>query len=162
MFAKLDSFIQNAEELVPLFSRHYDELSLMHGRFELAPNWTRYSELELFDQLLFITLREGDPRNPGPIRGYFSGILSTHLHYATCMALHPDMYFILPEWRGRSAGAFQLFRKVQKEAELRGVRHWQTATKNKSPEAARLMKALGFTPTDVVWGKWLNEPQERV
>ena len=145
------SFTMSLEHLEPLFAEHYEELSLHKGRFPLAPDYITYATLELEGRLVFMALkREGD------ILGYFSTIVKPGLHYHTCLTAHPDMFFIAKQHRGYGAGAFRLVRGMEKELRRIGVQYWQTTAKIGHRNGQRLLEASGFTPTDVVYGKWLT------
>ena len=107
------------EELQPLLPIHYAELSLHkdHG-FPLDPQYSEYLWKEAEGSVLYVTLRE-----KGKLIGYFVGFISPGLHYKTCLTLIMDIFYIVPEHRGKKGGV-TLFSAVRKEAERRGVKCW--------------------------------------
>lgn len=139
------------EELIPLLATHYDDLSLHKDQgFPLDPQYGKYLAREAAGEVLYVTLRED-----GKIVGYFVGFILPGLHYQTCLTLHADIFFVLPDRRGHWRGV-KLFRAVEKEARRRGVRLWQTGVKIHK-DASRLFKLLGFEPTEIIHYKWLGD-----
>lgn len=146
----IESFAAGLEELQQVLPRHYDELSLhkTHG-FALKPQYPIYLSNEAQGRLLYVTLR-----SEGKLAGYFIGFLAPDLHYQDCLSLRTDIFYVVPEYRGRKGGAL-LFQAVKKEARRRGAHYWGIVHKEHAKEhASQLFVAQGFTPEETFWVQW--------
>lgn len=137
------------DEVKPLFERHYDEISLHRGRFPLNPQYDEYARREAADGMLVVTLRSMDE-----LVGYAINFVTFGLHYADCLTLFPDIFYVAPEARGQMGGV-KLFRAVEAEARKIGVDLMMAGTKNHKDSSA-LFKRLGFGPIETIHAKWLD------
>lgn len=137
-------------EMQALFPRHWEELALDKESVPLAPNYVRYSDLEAAGCLSTVTVREN-----GVLRGYAVMLVTPGLHYRTCLEARMDMFWIMPEVRGR-IGALRLFRAVERELRRRGVRRVYLGSKLHK-DVGRLYTALGYHPVECWYSKMLED-----
>jgi len=86
-------------EVAAMLLKHWQEIALYQGDVPLEPDLERYRALEKAGALLCLSARD-DGR---PV-GYAAWILAYHLHYASCKTATNDVIYLLPEYRGRTAG----------------------------------------------------------
>lgn len=132
-----------------LFPRHYDELSLhkAHG-IPLSPKFDQVLRTEAEGRTALITMRDR-----GRIVAYWAEYIDTSMHYSTCLQATMDMFWIDPAYRS-GANALKLVRAVEDENRRRGVKLWFAGEKLHKP-VGRLFQAIGMTPTEQLWAKWL-------
>lgn len=151
--AQVESLTDGLAEIKPLLPRHYEELSLHKDRgVQLDPLYDRYLMKDAVGEVLYVTLRK-----QGELVGYFVGFIGPALHYASCVTLHSDIYYVVPEHRGDGGGAI-LFDAVRKEAKRRGARYWMSGDKEHAHlHADRLHMMMGFQKIENVFGLWLED-----
>lgn len=153
LIAEVSSLEKGLDEIKPLLPGHYEELSLHKDRgIELDPLYDRYLAAEKLGEVLYVTLRK-----EGQLVGYFVGLIGPALHYKSCVTLHSDIYYVVPEHRGDGGGMI-LFDAVRKEAKRRGARYWMSGDKEHAHiHADRLHKMMGFEKIENVFGLWLDD-----
>lgn len=147
--AQPEAFAPFLAEVRPLLSKHYEELSLHKGRFPLNPQYDEYLRRDGMGMVLCVTLRSA-----GELVGYFVGFVAPGLHYADCLTLTTDIFWLAPEHRGRRGGV-KLFRAVEAEAKRRGVKLIMGGSKNHK-DTSRLFGALGYEPVESWHAKWID------
>jgi hypothetical protein len=145
----IESFDSVYDEMYPLLEMHYDELSQHkeHG-FPLKPQANSYRARDASGQLLMCIAREN-----GAMIGYFVGVISSALHYETCLSCSPDIFYIVPEKR-KGGAALDMFTFVEKELRRRGVKMWTVGSKIKH-DVTKLFEYLDFSPFEIIYAKWL-------
>lgn len=132
------------------FDQHYDELSKHVGRYNWKCDFRKHFEAEAMGRFLTVTLRED-----GVVIGYFMGFIGPGNHYEHCLTLTMDLFFITPERRNVGAGAFKLFKKVEKTARARGVNLLLYGSKLHK-DSGRLFRAFGMAPIETWYSKFLE------
>lgn len=148
--AQVEPYADCLPELREIYPIHWQELALNKDKVPLNMMWEVYEQHDANDALLLVTLREG-----GALVGYFIGFIYPGLHYRDCLTLTMDIFFTVPDVRGRTA-ALRLFRAVEREAKARGVQRVFFGSKNHR-DSSRLFKALGYTPVETWHSKWIGE-----
>lgn len=150
--AALESFTERLAELKPILPLHYEELALDRDKVPLDPQYEHYVARENLGELMFVTLREA-----GQLIGYFIGFVAPGLHYRTCLTLHMDIFYLVPQHRGKKGGMV-LFDFVKQEAKRRGVQRWFVGNKEHSKvHATELFQALGFEHVESTYSMWLGD-----
>jgi len=147
--AQEEAWSQAIVDMEPLLAEHYQELSLHTGLFPLSVCFGIYNAMEARGELMVVTLRE-----LGTLVGYFVGFVRPGMHYSTCLTLTMDVFFLSPEVRNKGAGAFKLFRHVEKAAKARGVDYMLFGSK-KHKDSGRIFQAMKMTHIEDWYGKFL-------
>jgi GNAT superfamily N-acetyltransferase len=145
----VEQFSQVIEEAKPLLFRHWEEIALDKERVPLDPDWQRYAQLEAMGALSVVTMRER-----GRLVGYSCMVVQPGLHYRSCLEARMDIFWLAPECRGRMGGV-RLFRAVEKELQRRGVKRIYAGSKLHK-DVSRLFEALGYTPIERWFSKWIG------
>lgn len=150
--AQVEPLHPSKAERDPLLDKHYAALSnhKRHG-FPLTPQYEVYLAREARGELLYVTLRDS-----GALVGYFIGFIAPGLHYATCLTLTMDIFWVAEDHRGRFGGV-KLFRQVLAEAKRRGVDLMFVGHKTHMPEAKRLFEHFGFAETERSYALWFDK-----
>jgi GNAT superfamily N-acetyltransferase len=151
IIAQEESWTQAITDMEPLLVEHYEELSLHTGLFPLSVSFHIYYEMEARGELLVVTLRD-----LGTLVGYFVGFVRPGLHYNTCLTLTMDVFFISPEARNKAAGAFKLFRHVERVARARGIDYMVFGSK-KHKDSGRIFQAMKMAHIEDWYGKFLTK-----
>lgn len=147
--AQTEPFPPFLDEVKPLLARHYDEISLHKGRFDLDPQYDEYLRRDALGMVLTITLRED-----GKLVGYIVSFVAPGLHYRDCLTLTMDIFYVAPEHRGKQGG-IKLFRALEREARRRGVGYMMMGSKLHR-DASRLFERLGYAPVETYYAKWID------
>jgi GNAT superfamily N-acetyltransferase len=134
----------------PLFPLHWRELALNQDKVPLDPQYETYLARDQRGEVLFIAGRE-----VGELIAYFVGFVAPGLHYRTCLTLTMDIFWVRPEYRGKSAG-IRLFKTVEAEAKRRGVQRVFMGSKLHK-DAGWLFERLDYEPVETYYSKWLGE-----
>ncbi len=148
--AQLESFEWILPELKELIPGHWEELALNKDKVPLDPIYELYIGRERLGELLFMTLREG-----GKLIGYFLGFIAPGAHYRTCLTCTMDIFYVHPDYRGRTA-ELRLFRAVKQEIKARGVQRWFVGHKIHK-DIGRFFIALGFEPVETHYSMWVGD-----
>lgn len=151
----IESFYANRWELEPLFDEHYKEISAHRKHdIKLAPDWEKYARLEKCGELVFIALRR-----QGKLVGYYTGFISTAIHYKDTLQLGLDLFYVHPQSRGKingQNGGVLLRDAMVCEAKRRGVRVITAGAKTfKLKHMEKLFKDGGFEPFEIHYALWL-------
>jgi hypothetical protein len=140
-------FFEIAHELPPLFIEHWRELALNQDAIPLAPDWDKYYRLDIEGILHILTARTPD----GTLVGYCFLMVGPHLHYATTVWSHADMYWLDPIYRQGWTGV-RLFKEMLKGARLMKAANLTLATKHHFGDnrVTKLLQRLGFKPIETI------------
>lgn len=140
------------DELKPILPVHWAELALNKDKVPLEPNYSIYLRREAAGEVLYITLRED-----GRLIGYFVGFIAPGLHYQTCLTLIMDIFYVVPEHRGKRGG-LRLMAKVLEEAKRRGTQRFFMLKKDHAGDQMdRLLQLLKFEKVETVYSLWMGE-----
>jgi len=146
----VESLTENLESLKPMFPLHWQELALNKDQVPLDPQYDIYLARDARAEVMFIAGREA-----GEIMAYFVGFVAPGLHYKTCLTLTMDIFWVKPEYRGKSAG-IRLFKTVEAEARRRGVQRMFMGSKLHK-DAGWLFETLDYKPVETYYSKFLGE-----
>jgi GNAT superfamily N-acetyltransferase len=136
------------DEMRPLWSLHWSEVSTDHDVVPLQINEPVYRAHDSAGTLLLVTMRVD-----GKLVGYHTTFLAPHLHSASTLYGFTDLYFILPEWR-RGWLPVKLFRYVEDRLREAGVVKVTTATEEVLERGA-IFRRLKYKKTETVYTKVL-------
>lgn len=147
----VESLTQNLEVMKPLFPLHWEELALNKDSVPLDPQYDIYLQRDARGEVLFVAGRDA-----GALIAYFVGFVAPGLHYKTCLTLTMDIFWVLPQYRGKSAGV-RLFKTVEAEAERRGIKRMFMGSKLHK-DSGWLFERLGYAPVETYYSKLIGEP----
>jgi N-acetylglutamate synthase-like GNAT family acetyltransferase len=148
--AAVEPWRPTLDEMLPLLPLHWEELALDKDKVPLMPQWLVYDERDAKGELQIVVLRED-----GRIIGYYWGLISPGLHYASCLTANMDIFFVHPEHRKGRNGII-LFQAVERDLRRRGVQRWFVGTKLHR-DCSALFRRLGFEPIEIHHSKWLGD-----
>jgi len=128
---------KDAQELFPL---HYEELALNKDEVKMELDVKKYEQAEKDGVLHIASIRDD-----GKMVGYFVSCIITHLHYASVLCAHTDMYWVKPEYRTTCGAA--LFRFVELCWKAKGVKKAYVSCKAHLDKGS-FLEALGYTFSD--------------
>ena len=137
-------------EMLPLLSKHWEEIAINRDKIPLDIDMDRYAALEEAGALHIVTARED-----GELIGYHVAIVSPHLHYKSTLHGITDVYFIRPEHRKGFTG-IRLFKRVEEEMRKLGVRKLFTGTKLHL-DMGKVFERLGYSPTERLYTKYIGD-----
>ncbi len=145
-----------ARELPSLFEMHHKELAVDQDKAPLDPDWDRFFNYELCNQLFILTVRDGPA-----LVGYMFNIVGPHLHKKSTRWAHIDMYWLLPAYRVGWTGV-RMF--VENELMLKGFGVKKVTSIEKAHFAndrgrrnALIYKRLGYMVEDIAYAKWIGD-----
>lgn len=136
------------EEAKALFPAHWQELALNKDQVPLDPQYDIYLERDRRGEVVVIV-----GRSSGILVGYFVGFIAAGLHYRTCLTLTMDIFYVVPEHRGRQG--LKLFKAVEAEAKRRGVQRMFVGSKLHA-DASWLFEKLGYTEVERYYTLWMG------
>lgn len=136
-------------ELPELWRQHYEEIADDKDKKRLAPDVFRYINYERSGQLVVFTARD-----KGRLVGYAFFVLQMALHYKHHGMAANDLFFVLPEHRGKFTGS-RLIDASEQELRRIGVQEIQMRTKTKH-DFGRLLERKGFKETEIVYRKYVG------
>ncbi len=134
------------QEMIGLFSNHWDELTTAKDLMQLKPKIDHYKAAQDEGTLHVLILTDGDK-----IAGYSISFCYYHLHWSDTLIFHNDIIYINPEYRKGSWG-LRLIKKTEEAARERGAKLMFWHGKVGSP-FADLMVKTGHWIQDVVFAK---------
>jgi len=138
-------------ECQALWIKHWVEVALDQAQIPLDPDLERYQAYADAGQLFILTMRD-----EGKLVGYFTAILSGHLHYKSTLMAFVDLYLVDKPYRKGLTGV-RLFREAERALRALGVRRIQTATKlHAHLDMSRLLTRLGYTHVEAAYHKLLE------
>lgn len=151
----IERFMKAELELLPLFKKHYEEISIhrKHG-IPLNPDWNAYALKEARNELVFVALR-----HHGKLVGYFTFFIGPSLHYKGILQAGMDLVYVEPASRGKingQHGASMLRDAAIAEAKRRGVKLFTAGFKsNRSRHMRKLLADGGFEPFEEHYALWI-------
>jgi hypothetical protein len=144
---QVESFAAIADELPPLFARHWDELG--EKEVELDPDWNRMFVSEAQGQLRIITARYGEV-----LVGYIFNIIGRHPHSQSTFYSNIDNFWLDPNYRGGWAVMRWLKLNEAMLDEL-GVKKRYIGVRNDfmSGRVGNLFRRLGYKPVESTWSR---------
>lgn len=146
---QVERFADIADELPPLWVKHWRVLGMEQGRVKLDPDVVQYLALEVAGILHVVTARRA-----GALIGYFFNLLPPQdLHYKGHKRAWADIYFVDPEASpGLSLGVKLLKLALFTRDRLRalGVQEHRTSVKLHS-DIGLLWQRLGYRPVETVY-----------
>jgi GNAT superfamily N-acetyltransferase len=141
-------------ECQSLWLKHWLEVALDQAQIPLDPDLERYQAYADAGQLFILTMRD-----EGKLVGYFTAILSGHLHYKSTPMAFVDLYLVDKPYRKGLAGV-RLFREAETALRALGVRRIQTATKlHAHLDISRLLERLGYARVEAAYHKLLTDKE---
>jgi len=140
-----ESFYENREELQPIISNHWKEVS--NPQVPLDINWGAYKALEDAGLSFSYIARDNG------IAGYVSCFLMPHHHHQTVSWCSVDMIYVAPSHRGRWLGV-----KLLKQAEQHARSLCDKSVMNVSGQRvdiSPLAKRLGYHLEESIYRKVL-------
>ena len=153
--AQVESYTTAEPELQAIHPQHWQELAVSLD-IPLQPNYEAYRFLDSKGCMILVTLRDG-PK----LAGYFQGFLFPEMHYQTCLACTGDVFYVLPEYRGKGLAGLKLFRAVETALRERHVQRWHVTSKlsnstGEDKDSGVLMRRLGMKAIEVHYSKRLD------
>lgn len=134
----------------PLWRNHYKEVALNQAEIPLDMDLERYAKLDELDMLHIVTAR-----TDGALVGYFTGIVTPHLHYKSTLHCLVDLYWLDPLWR-RGTTALKLFGTAHRSLKERGVVKVMSGTKLHSGlDMSRLFEFMDYSLAEKQYTKLL-------
>lgn len=151
--AQIESFTYGIPELKPLLPGHYEELSQhFKHKIPLDVDWNKYLHKDSMGEVLYVTLRDA-----GALVGYFVGFIGPGLHYKSCITLHLDVIYVVPEARG-DKGGIVLMKTIAKEFNRRGALLWTMGVKEEHRFWMEdMLLACGFEPFERHFAFWSDK-----
>jgi len=146
-----ESFKDLEEEIIPLWEQHYDEIASNKDVIKLDPNLGGYRAFDECGGLIILTLRDN-----GKLVGYSFFVLQMSLHYQTVIMAANDLFYVLPEYRGKMLGS-KLMREAEKILKDLGVHQILMRTKSYANFGV-LLERNGYEETEVHYRKLINTP----
>lgn len=138
---------QDIHQLAPL---HWEALGLDKDKIKHDLDYEKYAKMAEMGMIFCVTVRDDDR-----LVGYAIFFVIIHMHYKSSglMAM-TDMYYLLPKYRKGGIGA-KMFLESEKGLKARGVVRAHTSCKVHE-DHSELLKALGWTNTDLTFSKYLG------
>lgn len=132
---KLSEFLPEFKELL---EPHMAEINVSQRLgFEFKPDYPRYIKLQEVGAFIVIACRDDEK-----LIGYCVMGISPHIRYQTCKIAKEDLYYIIPEYRGKGLGK-QLFIETEKILKQHGVNQIIFTTKTYS-DNSHIFTKLGY------------------
>lgn len=154
MFA-WERFPAIARELPSLFETHWREIALNKKSVKLDPNYELFCKYDIAGVLQLLTLRV-----QGKLVGYAFCMIGEHLHYASTVWCHIDMFYVEREYRRGWIGV-RMFREIELRAKYKGakvlcgVEKLHFKNKRNKP-VGKLFRYLGYRPIERVYSKLIG------
>jgi len=136
-------------ELSVLLPKHWEEIAITRDKVPLDVDVDKYAELCDQGILHIVTARDD-----GKLIGYHVAMICGHLHYKSTLHGITDVYYLLPEYRGKMVGV-RLFKEVEDDMRRRGVKKLYTGTKLHH-DMGRMFERLGYKETERLYTKFLE------
>ena len=125
-------------EFSQLLKPHMAEINVTERLgFEFKPDYFRYVKLQEAGVILVVTCRDD-----GKLIGYCVFSVTQHIRYQSCKIATEDLYYIVPEYRGKGLGK-QLFIETENILKDKGVNQVVFSTKTYS-DNSHIFEKLGY------------------
>jgi len=148
-----EDFNKVIDEVQPLWKKHYEEIALDKESIELNPHIQGYEELNKYGGLVIFTVREENK-----LIGYSFFVLQYSFHYKQLICAINDLFYILPEYRGKFLGS-KLLKESEEILNKMGVHQVQMRTKVYA-NFGKILERAGYKDTEVVYRKNINTPKK--
>ena len=144
---QVEPFSRIADELPPLFARHWEELG--EAEIPLDPDWQRMLVSEAQGQLKVVTARCG-----GVLVGYIFNIIGRHPHSRSTAYSNIDNFWLDPTYRGNFSVMRWLKLNDAMLDEL-GVKKRYIGVPNNfmAGRVGSLFRRLGYKPVETTWSR---------
>jgi len=144
-----------AQEILPLWKRHWKEIALHQEHVPLAPDFDRYYAYDLNNVLHILTVRDD-----GMLVGYvFLLVMPGHLHYCDTSWAVSDMFWLHPSYRFGWTG-IKMLKEAEKGMRARGVKILQWSIKfhfeAERGTIEKLFTRMGYFPSEKILSKYLG------
>lgn len=159
-----EPFHEIARELMPLFKRHWLEVGIDHDLVPLDIDWDSYFDLAARGRLHVLTAREASnvdklsahPQPAGRLNGYVFNLVGGHLHHASTMFAHTEMYWLDPVSRRGWEPVKMMLENIRGLKERGAVISTiGCRLKYKDARVGKLLARIGYEPTDIMLRKVL-------
>jgi GNAT superfamily N-acetyltransferase len=141
---QIKDFILEFDELL---KPHMAEINVTERLgFEFKPDYIKYVRLQDAGVFTVVTCR-----NDKKLIGYCVMAVMPHIRYTSCKLAKEDLYYIVPEYRGKGLGK-QLFIETEKVLKQQGVNQIIFTTKTYS-DNSHIFKKLGYEFFEKVFTK---------
>lgn len=141
-----------ADELLPLWQRHWQEIALDKEQLPLRPHFQTYYGLEVVNALRILAARDARTRE---LVGYCFNLLGPHLHYSLPHA-HTEMFWLAPEYR-RGWNGVHMMAANRRGLKQLGIKLHTINFKIgfEDGRVGKVFQRLGYTPTDITMRAFL-------
>lgn len=136
-------------EAEPLLRRHWEEIALNKDKVPLDPDWPLIEHMDATGITIITTARRD-----GKLVGYVCDLTHGATGYRSLKVAENFVFWLDPAERGRGVG-LRLLRAAEANAIERGCNKIVRHVKIKNPEAGRVLEALGYVATDIIYSKVL-------
>ena len=152
---KWERFGHIAQEILPLWKRHWKEIALHQERVPLDPDFERYYTYDLNNVLHILTVRD-----KGTLVGYvFLLVMPGHLHYCSTPWSVSDLFWLHPSYRFGWTG-IKMLKEAEKGMRARGVKILQWSIKfhfeAERGTIEKLFTRMGYFPSEKILSKYLG------
>lgn len=146
-----ETFLGVIADIVPLLTRHWDEIALNKETVPLAPDYAQYQRLNDQGILNIYTARNDN----GVLVGYCLTITVPHIHYSTTISSNVDLVYVVPEHRGKMTGV-RLMQFTEDSLKEKGVKLLSHHVKEAHDFSAILLRK-GYKKAETIYGKYLGD-----
>jgi len=146
-----EKFSEIAEELLPLFVRHWREVADDQSRVPLDVDVRKMLQFERLGVLAIVAARD-----EGKLVGYVVILMGPHLHHASTQWAQFDGFWLDPAYRKGAAG-FRMLRGAVAAVRKKGAKVVTVPVKQsfENGRVNRLFERMGFVAADVLYKKVL-------
>lgn len=146
-----EQFSACAEELLPLFVKHWREVGANQDRVPLDVDVRRLLAYEQMGMLGVVAAR-----HDGKLVGYVVILMGPHLHHASTQWAQFDGFWLEPAFRKGTAG-FRMLRGAVAAVRKRGAKVLTVPVKQafENGRVNRLFERMKFSPTDMLFTRVL-------
>lgn len=142
-----EQFARIADELLPLWKKHYAEIALDQDACPLDPDWAQYYAQAELGMLHILTARSVN----GTLAGYVVNIVGPHKHYHSTTFAHVEMFWLHPYFR-KGWQPVKMFKENARGLRERGAVVSTIAFKLtfEGGRVGKLLHRLGYRASDVL------------
>ena len=136
--------------IMPMWERHYQEITKDKDRVPLDPNWPQYDAMDASGALHILTARFSG----GKLAGYVFSLIGPHLHYRSTKCAFFDLYWLDHEAR-KGWNGVKLFVEAEKHLKGIGVQKIYGQTKVWQ-DVSPIFQRLGWVESERAFTKWIS------
>lgn len=137
-------------EIKPLLFEHWEEIAVNKDKIKLDPDYDSYLYLAKTGLLKVYTVRDN-----GKLVGYYSTLVTPHLHYRNNTYAINDLIFLIPEFRGKLVG-LKLIKFAEQELKKLGVSVIMLHTKTEH-SFSTIAERLGYSCVEETYSKYIGD-----